>query len=469
MSSLPEELQYEAGETIITKIKVGERFREEYGDIEGLTESFDIVGLIQPLAVKRLEGDELYDYELAAGGRRFFALAKKGITKIPIRIYPPSISDETLRLVERIENVCRKDFEWTELAKLDDEIHSIQIAKHGPKISTAKDAKGWSQKDTAKMMNKSEAAISESLKMARLIEEHPELAAKAKTAADARKLVAALEKQKTSAATAAKIESHQNSIGIDAVRKQLAQSYMIGDAIEGMSKFGDKVFDLIEIDPPYGIDLKETLASDGRLSNALDYNEVRAEVYAKFMDNVIREASRIMKPDSWILIWHSLEWMPMLLETMERHNIHPRKIPAIWDKSKGSIWAPNPTKLLGTATEFMLYGWKGNAKLNKPGRHNVFSYTSPTSSARIHPTERPVGLLQDILGTFTAPGSIILSPFLGSGNTILAASNAGMTCCGFDLSKPYRDGYIIRVMEGAPGNYGKEKQEKTSKKSGQQE
>jgi DNA modification methylase len=44
-------------------------------------------------------------------------------------------------------------------------------------------------------------------------------------------------------------------------------------------------------------------------------------------------------------------------------------------------------------------------------------------------------------------------PFLGSGNTLLAASNLGMTGFGFDLSEEYRNAYILRVNESAPQQY----------------
>ena len=44
-------------------------------------------------------------------------------------------------------------------------------------------------------------------------------------------------------------------------------------------------------------------------------------------------------------------------------------------------------------------------------------------------------------------------PFLGSGNTLLAASNLGNTCFGYDLSEEYKNSYLKRVMEGEPGRY----------------
>jgi DNA modification methylase len=44
-------------------------------------------------------------------------------------------------------------------------------------------------------------------------------------------------------------------------------------------------------------------------------------------------------------------------------------------------------------------------------------------------------------------------PFLGSGNTLLATSNLGMSAFGYDLSEEYKNAYIVRVNEARPGSY----------------
>ena len=62
----------ELGTTTTDKIRVGERAREELGDIEALGTSIKNRGQIQPLAVYPIE-DPVYDYELIAGEPRHLA------------------------------------------------------------------------------------------------------------------------------------------------------------------------------------------------------------------------------------------------------------------------------------------------------------------------------------------------------------------------------------------------------------
>jgi DNA modification methylase len=62
-------------------------------------------------------------------------------------------------------------------------------------------------------------------------------------------------------------------------------------------------------------------------------------------------------------------------------------------------------------------------------------------------------MIEDVISTFAPMTGRILVPFAGSGNTILAAANKGLTAIGYDLSPAYRDAYVQRVFENRPPNY----------------
>jgi len=62
-------------------------------------------------------------------------------------------------------------------------------------------------------------------------------------------------------------------------------------------------------------------------------------------------------------------------------------------------------------------------------------------------------MIEEVIKTFNTPGGHMMVPFLGSGNTLLAASNLNSTCFGYDLSEEYKNAYLKRVLEGEPGKY----------------
>ena len=63
---------------------------------------------------------------------------------------------------------------------------------------------------------------------------------------------------------------------------------------------------------------------------------------------------------------------------------------------------------------------------------------------RVHPTQKPVGMLADIIRDFTDDDGIVMDCFGGSGSTLIAAEHVGRTCYCMELSPEYCDIIIER-------------------------
>lgn len=59
------------------------------------------------------------------------------------------------------------------------------------------------------------------------------------------------------------------------------------------------------------------------------------------------------------------------------------------------------------------------------------------ANGRLHPTQKPVELMQYLIRTYTNPGELILDNTAGSGTTLLAAQNEGRRAIGIELSLDY--------------------------------
>jgi site-specific DNA-methyltransferase (adenine-specific) len=69
----------------------------------------------------------------------------------------------------------------------------------------------------------------------------------------------------------------------------------------------------------------------------------------------------------------------------------------------------------------------------------------------VHPTQKPVGMLADILKDFSEENDSILDCFGGSGSTLIACEQTGRTCYMAELSPEYVD-VIIARWEKLTGN-----------------
>jgi len=105
----------------------------------------------------------------------------------------------------------------------------------------------------------------------------------------------------------------------------------------------------------------------------------------------------------------------------------------------------NPSTRLANSYEMFFYAWKGQPALNKAGHGNQFHFSPVPAQSKTHPTERPIELMKELYDTFAFAGSRVLIPFLGSGNGILAANELGMSAIGFELSKGYKDSFLVKA------------------------
>ena len=431
-------------------VKCTARFREDYGDLEGLSKSIQEHGVIQPLAVME-EADGTF--VLLAGGRRYEACKAAGLTDIPVRIYPPQMSSIEQRSIELAENIFRKDLTWTEEVRLKKEINDLQVEIHGHKTNLLDpDAPGWTQAKTAEMLGESAMNVSRDIRLAEALDKVPGLADICDSKADAVKLLKRIGANLTAKDTAARIQAERENTPLRMQQQRLIDAYIIGDFFTKIKDVPAGYVDIVEMDPPYSIDIVGTRETRGGVGNAIGYSEVDRSKYVDFLKATFSELYRVMKPDSWLVCWYAIyPWHDTVLALIEKAGFRTQGIPAIWLKSAGPTMSPST--MLGSSYEPFFYARKGNALLNKQGRGNVYSYGRPSSLTRIHPTERPIELIQDVIETFVQPGTRILVPFLGSGNTLLAASNLGMQGFGYDLGDNYKDKYIIRVSKGTPGLY----------------
>ena len=417
-------------------ITVGERARKEMGNLTDMESSLKESGLITPLAVK-MEGD---GYTLLAGERRFRILQKNQVPIVPVRIYEEDLSDFEMLVIEKSENFFRKDFEYYEYDKLVADIHRLQQAELGVK-APGPGHTGWTVEDTGNMVGITKGHASIAIKRNEAREIFPELFEKCKTQQDATKMLKKLDEAAIKQVIAAKLESSPSTNRL----AELAKTYIIKDFFVGVKEIPDGIIHLVEIDPPYAIDLHGQKKKDGQSCYMEgDYNEMPSDSYLGLMENTFKECYRVMADHSWLICWFAPEpWFEDMYKLIKCAGFETSRMCGVWTKPSGQ--SMRPEIYLANSYEMFFYAWKGRPALNKMGRRNVFDTPPVPAQQKVHPTERPIELMKEVYETFAFPGSRVLIPFLGSGNGLIAAHQLGMSPVGFDLSKGYRDSFLVKV------------------------
>jgi DNA modification methylase len=91
------------------------------------------------------------------------------------------------------------------------------------------------------------------------------------------------------------------------------------------------------------------------------------------------------------------------------------------------------------AYEPIWYGWREGVKRHFAGgrdQGDVWKIERPSDSP-LHPTCKPLPLMERAIENSSQPGDIVLDPFLGSGSTLIAAERTGRICYGLELDPHY--------------------------------
>jgi len=99
-------------------------------------------------------------------------------------------------------------------------------------------------------------------------------------------------------------------------------------------------------------------------------------------------------------------------------------------------------RIVGNAEYGLLLYREKLPKFNNNGRmvFNVIDWVNDGDIPlyhKIHPTQKPVRLLEKLISIFTDEGDVVIDPVAGSGSTLVAANNLGRKGYGFEIKKDF--------------------------------
>ncbi len=122
-----------------------------------------------------------------------------------------------------------------------------------------------------------------------------------------------------------------------------------------------------------------------------------------------------------------------------------------WQPRHSLIWVKN-NHVLGRADynykhEPILYAWKeGGHKFYGGFQTSVLEFDKPTKSD-LHPTMKPVELVERLVSNSSQSGEIVLDPFLGSGTTAVACERLGRLGRGIEIAMSYTAVCLERLSD----------------------
>lgn len=107
-------------------------------------------------------------------------------------------------------------------------------------------------------------------------------------------------------------------------------------------------------------------------------------------------------------------------------------------KSSSQVLKANMRVCGATETAIVLYRDK-LPKFNNNGRMILdwFEWDRGGNYPKIHPTQKPIPLLKQLIQIYTDIGDVVIDPVTGSGSTLRACAELNRSCYGFEIKKEY--------------------------------
>ncbi len=206
------------------------------------------------------------------------------------------------------------------------------------------------------------------------------------------------------------------------------------DCLEGLKEIPDKCVKLVIADPPYFMGLTHN-GQHGQ------FNDLA--VARPFYTRLAQELRRVLNENGEFYIF--MDWRGTAFYYPIFAEYLPVKNMIVWDKMSG------PGNFYNSSHEFILYGCI-NPQTRKHAR-NVWQergFTSgsiQTDGEKIHPSQKPVALLQRIITDASIPGDLVLDPFAGACTTAVACIKTGRRYVCFEISETYAAAGKERVRQ----------------------
>ena len=197
------------------------------------------------------------------------------------------------------------------------------------------------------------------------------------------------------------------------------------DCLNVMNEINCDGVDLIVTDPPYMINYRSDYRKNkyNRIKNDKDSYNLISEYFKK--------CNEILKDNSAIYCfcsWHNVDFFKQEFEKyFKLKNI------IVWNKNNTSMgdlkgsYAPKH--------EFILFGHKGRRLIEGFRYPDVLDFKRTNN--KLHPTQKPIDLLEVLIKTSSKEGDVVFDGFMGSGSTGVACLKNNRNFIGVELDEKY--------------------------------
>lgn len=228
-----------------------------------------------------------------------------------------------------------------------------------------------------------------------------------------------------------------------------AATLFLGDALETMESLKERV-DLVLTDPPYcsgSVSEAKRTAAKGQGLRSVNVRKLGWFVgdnmgtagLVWLLRSMAFRGLQLLNAEGSLLVFCDWRMVPNLAPAIESAGLRWQNM-VVWDKEAMGLG-------LGFRAqhEIVLHFTAGAPKYHDLGTANVLTAGRVGALDREHQTQKPLELLHKLIRVTSAPGALILDPFMGSGSTGVAAVERGRRFIGIERDETHFETACRRI------------------------
>jgi len=198
--------------------------------------------------------------------------------------------------------------------------------------------------------------------------------------------------------------------------------------------------DMVFTDPPYNVDYEGY--TEDRLT--IQGDKMTDDQFCKFLATAFGNYRRIMKPGASLYVCHPSSWQREFQTALESSGFEVR-CQIIWAKNHFA-WGFGRYKFRHEPIFYAHVAGQSDAWYGDKSQSTLWEENKPAAN-RLHPTMKPVELIERALLNSSKAGDIVVDLFGGSGSTMIACERRGRKARLLELDPRYADVICQRYMD----------------------
>lgn len=167
-------------------------------------------------------------------------------------------------------------------------------------------------------------------------------------------------------------------------------------------------------------------------------NNLRISEFLHFCSKMLIKEPKETGKSPCMIVFCEFEQQFELIRKAKEYGLN-RYINLVFRKNFSAQVLKANMRIVGNCEYGVLLYREKLPKFNNDGRmiFNCMEMQRDTRTPKVHPTQKPVSLLEKLIEIFTDPGDVVIDPCAGSGTTLLAAANCGRKAYGFEIKKDF--------------------------------